>query len=193
MPVTRKNGDPLLFTEKSVIAGKDSYEPGDWKERSEIVHDEHTIKGFFGEFYWLSNFGKATVVLDGVEYDSVERAYQAAKWPPEQREYFVTCTNLEAIAYNRECRPTGYSPEGWDTIKADVMAGLLVQKFDPKRNRENYTRLLATGDKYLEETNWWGDTFWGKTLDGEGENILGLLLMEIREELKLSYNTSNGD
>lgn len=179
-----------LYTEVSAIADQ-PYKPGDWKRLPQIVHDEHNIKGFFGEFRWASNFGKAKVVLDGVEYDSVERAYQAAKWPPEKRGYFVACTNLESIAFNRAHPPTGYSPEDWDAIKVDIMAGLLVQKFDAGLNPENHARLLATGDKYIEETNWWGDTFWGKTLDGEGENTLGLLLMEIRGKLKL--NNAQGD
>lgn len=170
-----------LFNEIPAINGK-PYELGDWKRLPQIVHDEHTIKGFFGEYRWLSNFGNATVTLDGVEYPSVERAYQAAKWPPEQRAYFASCTNLESIAYNREHPPTGYASDEWDAVKADIMAGLLVQKFDPELNPENHARLVATGERYIEETNWWGDTFWGKNLDGEGENTLGMLLMAIRHE-----------
>ena len=41
------------------------YQPGDWQSLSEIIHDEQQIKGFFGEYRWLTNFAPAQVVLDG--------------------------------------------------------------------------------------------------------------------------------
>lgn len=38
---------------------------------------------------------------------------------------------------------------------------------------------------YIQEGNYWGDTFWGVDLKKrEGENNLGKLVMEIREKLK---------
>ena len=132
----------------------------------------------------MSNFGKAIVELDGVTYSSTERAYQAAKWQPEDRFFFVECSNEEAIKYNRDHLPNGYSSESWDKIKIDVMYDLLKQKFNCEQNPENYHKLIDTGEKYLEETNWWNDTFWGKNLKNEGQNILGILLMTIRENLK---------
>ena len=44
-------------------------------------------------------------------------------------------------------------------------------------------KLLGTGDTYLEEGNTWNDTFWG-VCNGVGENNLGRILMEVREELR---------
>ena len=41
--------------------------------------------------------------------------------------------------------------------------------------------LQETRDFYLEETNWWNDTFWG-VCNRKGKNILGHLLMKIRDE-----------
>ena len=64
------------------------------------------------------------------------------------------------------------------------MRFLLEQKFNPNQNPDNYEKLIATEDKYLEETNWWGDTFWGKNLKGEGDNNLGKLLMTIRDSYR---------
>lgn len=152
----------------------------------EIIHDEENIKGFFGEYRWLSNFGRAHVVLDGIEYESTEKAYQAAKWPLAERQYFLTCTNEEAIIYNRANNPTGYPADDWDAVKVDVMEFLLRQKFDAQQNPANTKLLLDTGQKYLEETNWWGDTFWGMTLDGKGGNHLGELLMRIRQDIRVA-------
>lgn len=165
------------------------YEKGDWRQLPEIVHDEHAIKGFFGDYYWLSNFGISPVVLGGVPYKSVERAYQAAKWQSEDRRFFEDCTNDEAILHNRENMPNEYTPEDWDAVKLSIMEELLVQKFDATTNPENHQKLLATGEKYLEETNWWNDTFWGKNLEGEGENHLGVLLMKVRANLRSAATT----
>ena len=38
-------------------------------------------------------------------------------------------------------------------------------------------------DEYLEEGNNWGDKVWG-TVNGEGENNLGKILMRVRKELR---------
>jgi predicted NAD-dependent protein-ADP-ribosyltransferase YbiA (DUF1768 family) len=43
--------------------------------------------------------------------------------------------------------------------------------------------LLNTGHRDLFEANTWGDRFWG-TVDGEGSNHLGRLLMKIRKEIR---------
>ena len=48
------------------------------------------------------------------------------------------------------------------------------------------SRLINTGDAILIEGNTWGDTYWG-VCDGVGENRLGKLLMEVREECKKRY------
>ncbi len=174
-----KTKNPLYCD--ALIEGK-PYEIGDWKNIPEIKCNHFEIKGFFGENRWLSNFSKAIILLDGMEYSSVEKAYQAAKWKPESREYFTDCTNEQAIKHNREFNPNGYSDEEWNLAKLEIMASLIDQKFNPVLNPENCIKLLDTGDKYLEETNWWNDTFWGKDLEGNGENNLGNLLMQTRDK-----------
>ena len=50
-------------------------------------------------------------------------------------------------------------------------------------------KLLATGDQYLEEGNSWHDNYWGncdcpRCKDTMGRNMLGQLLMQVREEIK---------
>ena len=57
----------------------------------------------------------------------------------------------------------------------------MKQKFT--KHKDLKEKLLATGDAYLEETNHWHDTFWG-VCKGKGQNHLGKILMEVREELK---------
>jgi predicted NAD-dependent protein-ADP-ribosyltransferase YbiA (DUF1768 family) len=51
------------------------------------------ITSFKGKYGFLSNFMDAKVMLDGMEYPSVENAYQAAKTTdPYVRTSFVTMT-----------------------------------------------------------------------------------------------------
>ena len=61
----------------------------------------------------------------------------------------------------------------------------LKLKFQDKILRE---LLLETGDAILEEGNIWHDFFWGVDASSRyGENWLGKLLMELRDNLQ-GYN-----
>lgn len=135
------------------------------------------VYGFFGPFRFLSNFHFVDVEYDGVIYRTTEHAYQAAKT--------LDLTAREIIRQQerpREARRLGqevvFRPD-WEQIKLNVMMELTIQKYakDPLRSM-----LLDTGDLYLEETNTWGDVYWG-VCGGKGQNNLGKILMEVREHL----------
>lgn len=180
--------EKILFDEQGLTPGT-QYVKGQWEKIA--THNENEIKGFFGPYRFLSNFGKATVFLDGEEYATVENAYQAAKYKKESREHLRTCDPKQAIVFTRAHPMDAYSQVEWDGIKLDVMRRLLEQKFDQTLNPENHRKLLETGDRYLEETNYWGDVYWGVNVSdatsvGVGENNLGKLLMEIRDASKKS-------
>jgi ribA/ribD-fused uncharacterized protein len=138
------------------------------------------IKGFFGPYRWLSNFCLADVEYSGVMYRSNEHAYQAAKTLSErERAWFTdpktTCGKAKRLGLVVTMR------DDWNEIKYSVMYDLNRQKYF---NHEDLKQmLLDTGMMYLEETNTWGDRYWG-VCDGVGENNLGKILMQIRKELK---------
>ena len=72
---------------------------------------------------------------------------------------------------------------GWEEIKTELMLEIVRAKFT--QNPVLAARLLATGARKLVEGNTWKDVFWGVDLrTGEGENHLGQILMQVREELK---------
>ena len=136
------------------------------------------ITSFDGPHRFLSNFHPCGVTLGGERYPSVEHAYQAAKTLNDIGRETIRCCK-SAGAAKRLGRCVSLRP-GWDKIKLAVMMDLLRQKFsDPELKR----LLLATGDAELIEGNTWGDTYWG-VCDGKGENWLGRLLMQAREELQ---------
>jgi ribA/ribD-fused uncharacterized protein len=136
------------------------------------------IAEFRNEFRFLSNFYPAEVVLDGLTYKSVEHAYQAAKTLDlcERDKIVVAPTPGESKRVGRSIRMR----QDWEDVKVGVMKGLLIQKFS---NPELKRKLLDTGDAELVEGNKWGDCFWG-VCAGIGKNMLGKLLMEVRNELK---------
>ena len=69
----------------------------------------------------------------------------------------------------------------WEEVKDEVMLQALRMKFS--QNPEIAKELLATGDAILiEHTR--NDVYWADGGDGSGKNKLGLLLMQVREELK---------
>ena len=51
------------------------------------------------------------------------------------------------------------------------------------QNEDLRAKLLETKDEPLEEGNTWGDKIWG-TVNGEGKNLLGKILMKTREKIK---------
>lgn len=127
---------------------------------------------------FLSNFWPVKIVVDGVEYPSVEHAFQASKTLSLPDRFTIKGISGPGQA-KRFGRTVPVRP-GWDVMKVGVMLGLLRQKFSDPTLR---TRLLDTGDAELVEGNWWGDTYWG-VCKGVGENMLGKLLMKVREETK---------
>lgn len=140
-------------------------------------YDENNIKGFFGGYRWLSNYHICPVVFEGDTYPSSENAYQAAKVLWCDRSLFWKCTPNEAKKHGQTTKP----PVDWFNKNLDIMEAILFDKFT--RNLDLRQKLLETGEKYLEETNWWNDQFWG-VCDGKGENRLGKLLMKIRDRIK---------
>jgi ribA/ribD-fused uncharacterized protein len=148
---------------------------GTWNKMEHLME----IKGFKGEYRWLSNFFPALITLDGVEYSSVENAYQAAKFYPELRKKFRFASPHAAKKLGKNKFGRIQDVE-WNSIKLKVMYDLSWQKYTNHRDLKQ--RLLETGDAYIEETNTWGDTFWGVCND-KGKNHLGKILMNIRSKL----------
>ena len=137
------------------------------------------IDSFSGEYEFLSNFYPCKIVYDGLEYASAEAAFQAAKFPPTERQYFTTMKPGEAKKAGRKAP----LPKNWNKRRLDIMREVVARKF--MQNQELAEKLIATGDAELIEGNWWGDNFWGvcwKTV-GKGHNHLGKILMELRDEL----------
>lgn len=146
------------------------------------------IYGFNGEFRFLSNFWPVPIEFDDDLYPSVEHAYQASKTLDLEERHAIKMASAPGFAkrtgkYVHVCKD-------WEFIKLDIMRELQRQKYGYATHESNALaiQLLATGDCYIEETNKWGDTFWG-VCKGIGRNHLGHILMTRRTELKRTILT----
>lgn len=135
------------------------------------------IDSFSGEYAFLSNFYCKPFTYSDRVWPTAEHAYQAAK-THVAREYeniAIASSPSKAKAYGRCCtlRPD------WDDVKDKIMKSILRKKFSVPVLRD---MLISTGDAMLVEGNNWGDTYWG-ICRGKGKNRLGIILMEVREEI----------
>lgn len=153
---------------------------GRWARCTSETRDTRTyVKGFCGRHAFLSNFYEHPIVRKGIRYGSSEAAYQAAKYDdrPAIQQLFINVTPDES---KKLVAANSYDARAFSRRRVDVMRQVLEAKFaDPVLRR----LLLATGQKQLEEYNWWGDTYWGVTRIG-GANQLGTMLMQLRERLR---------
>jgi ribA/ribD-fused uncharacterized protein len=141
------------------------------------------IARFEGEHRFLSNFW---VHEDGL---SVEHFFQAGKAKTREDWDYVMASETPGRA-KRRGREIALR-EDWDDIRIETMMYLVFMKFKNPGLRE---KLLATGDAILIEGNHWGDTFWGVDIEtGEGENHLGVILMDVRTLIRALLAAENSE
>ena len=141
------------------------------------------IDSFSGDYAFLSNFYPSPIVVHITANDTaiaptVEHYFQYMKTLSDEEGFDIlaAATPGEAKRLGRKCNLR----KDWESIKDFVMLDALRDKFsDP----ELKAKLLATGNEFLVEGNHWGDTYWG-VCNGKGRNMLGSLLMKVREEIK---------
>lgn len=136
------------------------------------------INSFRGNNYFLSNFYEKPLTYDGITYQNSEAAFQAQKTTDiDVRRQFA---DLDPSAAKKMGRKISLRPD-WEQVKVQVMYEVVSAKFS--QNPDLKEMLLATGNEELIEGNDWGDRIWGQ-VDGKGQNLLGQILMRVRDELK---------
>lgn len=137
------------------------------------------------DFYVLSNFSAFTLYWDDVEnmrFDTSEAAYHWEKFPGHDdiRAAIINAPSAHE-AFKVAERNKAHRRPDWDDVKVDVMRRILRAKVE----QHEYVRrkLLATGDRILVEDSW-RDNVWGWGPNRDGQNLLGKLWMEVRDELR---------
>jgi len=137
------------------------------------------IDDFHGANFAGSNFYPSPFVWDGEAWPTVEHAYQAMKSKrPGYREAILS--NDKPYTAKEKGQKVAMRQD-WYKIRVSVMTQCVRAKFFQVPECAKW--LLGTGDEELVEGNTWGDVFWG-VCDGKGENHLGKILMQVRQELR---------
>lgn len=136
------------------------------------------------EFYVLSNFSAFRLYFGGIDYQTSEHAYHCQKFPGRNQwaiRFRIANAPSAHDAFKLAEKHKDQRRSDWDAVKADVMRDILRAKAD----QHEYVRrkLLETGDRELIEDSW-RDAFWGWGPNRDGQNMLGKLWMEVREELR---------
>lgn len=143
------------------------------------------VKEFKGKHGFLSNFYPSPIIYEGIEYPTVEHAYQAAKTNDIETRMKIAKKETPGKAKRAGGKRgiiTNFDFDKWETKKNSVMEELVRLKFQDPKLRE---KLLETGEEPLQEGNNWGDTYWGVNIKtGRGKNILGKTIEKIRDEIK---------
>jgi len=147
-----------------------------------------TVYFYEQEFYCLSNFSAFRLHWHTLDFDTAEAAYQWTKFHSIPLESIRL--NIQVDIYNARSAHEAfkiaeanrkYAHPCWDKLKIGVMHQILKAKTGQHEYVQR--KLLQTGDRVLIEDSW-RDNFWGWGATGDGENMLGKLWMEIRNELR---------
>ena len=143
------------------------------------------INCFEGEHSFLSNFAHRPIIIKGKTWVTVEHIFQAAKTLDENIREQIRLAPTPGIA--KQMGRKVHLRSDWEQIKQDIMLKSVRLKFRLSPGLKE--QLLSTKDAVLIEGNTWHDNVWGdcrcsKCQEIKGENLLGQILMQVREELK---------
>jgi ribA/ribD-fused uncharacterized protein len=133
------------------------------------------------EFYVFDNFSSFQVEYDGQLWPTSEHAFQAAKFKGFEPD--VVQQVLEARSAH-DAQKIAHKYKGkrnpdWEDVAEGIMKDILRCKVE--QHPYVLKKLLESGDREIIEDSW-RDSEWGWGENRDGENKLGKLWVEIREE-----------
>lgn len=164
------------------------------------IEDEEFIF-FYGKDAILSNYFPSKFIFEGIEFNCAEQYYHYRKadfFNDENKKQLILKETNPITQRRIGAIVCGYDDEAWHKICYEVMKQGLICKFDQNKELREY--LTDTNNSTLVEASP-TDLRWGigmalydkDLLDKakwKGRNLLGKILMEIREYynvLKISY------
>nr|WP_306235197.1 NADAR family protein [Bradyrhizobium sp. Bra64] len=132
----------------------------------------------------FSNLFRCEIEFEGKTYPTAEHAYQAGKaLKPAVRDWILAAPTPSLAAMAAHGLYVWDVVPNWQSIKFDRMRAVLRAKF--LQHPDIASVLLSTGSARLVEAgrvNNAVNRLWGE-VNGQGQNMLGLMLMELRAEL----------
>lgn len=138
----------------------------------------YSTKDQYGAF---SNFSKHEFELDGQIWPTSEHYFQAQKFDDRAYREKIRTTQSPMIAARLGRSRKVPIRADWEEIKVEIMHKAVVAKISSYP--ELQTLLLSTRqEEIIEKTT--NDYYWGCGTNGTGRNMLGKILMEIRDKLR---------
>lgn len=138
----------------------------------------------------FSNLFRRPLQFMGREFPTAEHAYQFGKAAkPEVREWLMSAPSPSLLAMAAHGLYRWDIVPNWSKIKIARMRCVLQVKFGG--DRELYELLMLTGVAELVETPTTDSAvnrFWGR-VNGKGENMLGVMLMGLRQDFQYGLIT----
>jgi hypothetical protein len=135
-----------------------------------------------GEKYGpFSNFSRHPIKLAGKTWSTSEHYFQAQKFVGTQYEEEVRKIKKPSEAAKMGRDRSLPLRKDWESVKDNVMRDAVYAKFTQHEDLKEL--LLSTGnDKLVEHTV--NDSYWADGGDGSGKNMLGIILMEVRDKIR---------
>jgi len=147
---------------------------------------------FYGtgdEYGCFSNFADYPITVDGKRWPTSEHYFQAQKFDDPKHRETIRKANSPMIAARLGRDRSKKLRRDWESVKDDVMRKAVRAKFT--QHSDIAKILLNTGAAMLVEHTA-NDSYWADGGDGGGRNMLGRILMEIREELGARLTSESG-
>lgn len=151
------------------------------KQMNEKKYD---IANYQIEVFPLDNFSPFGLIMKDLYFPTSEHAFQYLKFIDTNKEIAeeirmaLSPDDARRIAHENK----KYCPTNWTELKYDKMEEVLRLKV--KQNPKVKERLLNTHDLIITECCVDQDTDWGIGNNNQGENHLGKIWMNIRNNLK---------
>ena len=135
----------------------------------------------FGELGYLANYSNHGFTKDGVFYKTVEHYYQSEKFDdPEIKNRIINAdTPKEASNIGRDRNLKRI--DDFKSIKNQVMFDGILEKF--RQHRDIAYKLIETRNKKIAEATI-DEYYWGIGKDKSGKNVIGDILVRVRERIK---------
>ena len=151
------------------------------KQMNEIKYD---IANYQMEVFPLDNFSPFGLIMDDLFFSTSEHAFQYLKFIDSNKELAekIRTALSPDEARNIAHENKKYRLSNWSDIKYNKMKKVLELKVS--QNPKVKEALLNTKDLLIAECCIDEDTDWGIDNNNQGENHLGNIWMNIREELR---------
>ena len=150
------------------------------REMNEVKYD---VSNYQIEVFPLDNFSPFGLIMNDLYFPTSEHAFQYLKFIDTNNEIAeeirkaLSPDDARRIAHENK----KYRPSNWSDLKYSKMEEVLRLKVD--QNPRVKEVLLNTGDLLIAECCIDEDTDWGIDNNNQGENHLGIIWMNIRNDL----------